>query len=217
MLGCTAASCFQPHTATFTQQLLHLIPINPTTLIASLVTTTTFEQSVRASDIFCLSMIPAKHYITDCMQDSTTMSLLLEGTSEGRGQCIRATATSRDPLDTLSVTSTNRPSMPCNDASSSKRKNYLEYQLDSLRGIEVLGGLRFLPGLDKRLNGGVQFTVLPVGDLITTFLLFVGGCVWCTGTLSIRFQRRRSHNSMCTISILLLDFSGHDGGVVRFQ
>ena len=63
---------------------------------------------------------------------------------------------SQDPVSTLSLTSTNRPTMPGRHASSAKRRAYLEYQLDSMHGLEVLGGLRFQTGVDKRLNGGVQ-------------------------------------------------------------
>ena len=68
----------------------------------------------------------------------------------------RGTVGSGDPISTLSVATTNRPTMPQADASSYKRKNYLEYQLDTMHGMHVLGGLRFLSGLDKRLSGGAR-------------------------------------------------------------
>ena len=96
------------------------------------------------------------------MQDSakgyaeSDMSLDLGSDSRGGGggQAVRGMLNSCDPLSTLSVTTTNRPSMPKVDAASVKRKDYLEYQLDTMHGKELLGGLRFLSGLDKRLNGG---------------------------------------------------------------
>jgi hypothetical protein len=65
----------------------------------------------------------------------------------------KATAMSCDPISTLSLSSTNRPSMEHDDSSLSKRKACIKYQLDSLHGSEFLG-LHFLSGLDKRLNGG---------------------------------------------------------------
>ena len=69
-------------------------------------------------------------------------------------QDAKATAASGDLLNCLTMTTTNRPSMPPDDACLLKRRAFLEYQLDSMRDIKILGTLKLLPGLDKRLCGG---------------------------------------------------------------
>ena len=45
------------------------------------------------------------------------------------------------------------------EATDDDRKSFLENQLDSLRGQEVLGSLLFMEGAGSRARGGVNFTV----------------------------------------------------------
>lgn len=69
----------------------------------------------------------------------------------------KAAAFSGDLLNSLTVTTTNRPSMPHDHDCLMKRRAFLEYQLDSMRDTQILDSLKLLPGLDKRLCGGMPY------------------------------------------------------------
>jgi hypothetical protein len=65
---------------------------------------------------------------------------------------------------TLVFTETMRPNVPPCNASTLERKAYLDQQLESLRETPVLGGLKFLPGLNNRLHGGMPLSLcVPTG------------------------------------------------------
>lgn len=51
---------------------------------------------------------------------------------------------------------TVQPEEPAEDASAGAKIAYLDYQLDSLRGLEVLGGLTILERVKNRRHGGAQ-------------------------------------------------------------
>lgn len=57
---------------------------------------------------------------------------------------------------TIGFSRTVRPDVPQPDASTGEKKEFLEEQLDSLKGHEVLGGFRLLPGLSNRFIGGTH-------------------------------------------------------------